>query len=198
MQGSPTPGHVSIAGTNHHFANEIAGITSINTASPTAAALLSAPVTNSQFANQLPLVDYYADQYLNSSAVNQWPLAHNPNTDATLFMQLAEPQLKFVSGTNPQALHLHPQNNAAFLINAHHQLQTAGSLYSNSSGLLTPNLNSPNIELTTLTRQNIYRTLNKRPGLGDELGLPQSTSMLLNAHQLPQANKLNMLNELEQ
>lgn len=196
MQGSPTPGHVSITGANHHFANEIAGITSINTASPTAAALLSAPVTNSQFANQLPLVDYYGDQYLGSSTVNQWPLAHNPNAD-TLFMQLGEPQLKFVSSGSAQALHLHPQNNAAFLINAHHQLQTAASLYSNSPGLLTPNLNSPNIELATLTRQNIYRTLNKRPSLGDELSLPQSTSMLLNAHQLPQQNKLNMLNELE-
>ena len=114
-------------------------------------------------------------------------------------MQLNEHQLKLLSNAHPQSLHLHSaaQNNAALLINAHHQLQTS-SIYSNSPGLLTPtNLNSPNIELATLTRQNIYRTLNKRPN--DELGIPQSTSMLLN-HQLQQQQqtKLNMLNELEQ
>lgn len=204
MQTSPSTltshGHVSITGTNHHFGNELTGITSLNsisTASPTAL-LTSAsnePVTNAQY-NQLSLVDYYGgDQYLNSS--NQWPVAHS-NTD-TLFMQLGEHQLvsKLISNAHSQGLHLHPPNNAALLINAHHQ-----SLYSNSPALLTPNanLNSPNIELATLTRQNIYRTLNKRPN--DELlNIPQSTSMLLNTHQLqPQNNKLNasMLNELEQ
>ena len=139
----------------------------------------------------MPLVDYYTDQYISSSgAVNQgcWPVAHNPNSNDTLFMQLGEQQLKFIS--NPASLHLHPtQNNAALLINAHHQLQTA-SLYSNSPSLLTPNLNSPNIELATLTRQNIYRTLNKRSGLGDEFisQISQSPSMLMNTHQLPPQN----------
>lgn len=100
-------------------------------------------------------------------------------------MQLSEPQLKLVSNTHPQSLHSHSQNNAAILIN---QLQNA-SIYSNSPSLITSNFNSPNIELATLTRHNIYRTLNKRSNQNNEiLSIPQSSSMLLNAHQLPPQN----------
>lgn len=193
MQASPTctTSHVSITGTNH-FGNEITGFTSLNSlnsASPAALLTSGSIIANSQYNtnqyNQLPLVDYYADQYISSSAVNQWPVAHNTSSADTLFMQLSEPQLKLVSNAHPQSLHLHSQNNATLLIN---QLQNA-SLYSNSSGLLTPNLNSPNIELATLARQNIYRTLNKRTNPENEiLSFPQSTAMLLNTHQLPPQN----------
>lgn len=201
LQTSPSTitGHVSITGTNHHFGNEINGITSLNTSSPTAALLANG--TNTQFVNQLPL-DYYTDQYISSSAVNQWPVAHNTND--TLFMQLGKQQLKLLSNTHLQSPQLHPQSSAALLINSHHQLQTAASLYSNSPGLITPSLNSPNFELANLNRQSIYQTLNKLSNLGDEfhneLSLPQSNSMLLSTHQIQPQTKLNpnMLNELEQ